>query len=441
MLGPVLQKISEDKAFIIHATNSLITRSLSALGIIILSFALATVNGAEGVGQVMLTLSILVGLSTVARFGFDTAILKHAGIAVHDKNYIDFVVIQQKAIKISGVLSTCISGVILLFEDTIASLLNLNLNLLVIAILLPLFSVMYIQAALMKALGRSIYAPIFELGGIAFVVSCVVLFMHAYEIHVGIENLFTVMACLVAGVVCLGFFSINKIVCQVFGSERHNTTSTQVTDLIRTLPDYASMSILSYLLQWGWLLLLGAMLTAEDVGVFSVVQRLAMAANIVLVVFNGILAPKIAALYAKKNNDDLQNLVKRSTVYMLLVSWPLLFTFIIFPREWLILFGDEFVYASSMLVLLACAQLVNIAAGSVGFILTMSGYQKIMRNISACAGLGGILMAALLIHYIDIYGAAVAYCCVVIAQNVTASYFVKKKIGFIPLISGRVFNA
>jgi len=49
----------------------------------------------------------------------------------------------------------------------------------------------------------------------------------------------------------------------------------------------------------------------------------------------------------------------------------------LFPVFVLNFFGEEFVAAAPLLVVLSLGQLINVATGSVGFLLLMSGHEKI----------------------------------------------------------------
>lgn len=97
------------------------------------------------------------------------------------------------------------------------------------------------------------------------------------------------------------------------------------------------------------------------------------------------------------------------------------------------LFGDEFLAAAPLLVVLSLGQMVNIATGSVGFLLLMSGHERTMKYITICSGTISIALLVFLSQSYGVLGAAWAMAIGMAIQNLTALYFVKRYLGFFPV--------
>ena len=67
---------------------------------------------------------------------------------------------------------------------------------------------------------------------------------------------------------------------------------------------------------------------------------------------------------------------------------------------------------------------VNVITGSVGFLLMMSGNERLLMNNIASSALISLLLSFMLIPHYGIIGAAVATAMSVIVRNIMASYFV-----------------
>jgi O-antigen/teichoic acid export membrane protein len=80
---------------------------------------------------------------------------------------------------------------------------------------------------------------------------------------------------------------------------------------------------------------------------------------------------------------------------------------VLFGRQILSLWGDRFEDAWLVLVLLAAAQLVNVATGTAGTVLIMGARQKVELANSIIALLLGLVLDVLLIPRLGILGAAV----------------------------------
>ena len=115
---------------------------------------------------------------------------------------------------------------------------------------------------------------------------------------------------------------------------------------------------------------------------------------------------------------------------MLLVSVPVTLFILLFP-EWLMsMFGDAFTAAATALMILTIGQFVNIATGSVGYLLSMTGNETKVRDNVVISGILSVALGIILIPYYGVIGAAIAYACGVASQNLLGVYQVKKYLGF-----------
>jgi O-antigen/teichoic acid export membrane protein len=188
--------------------------------------------------------------------------------------------------------------------------------------------------------------------------------------------------------------------------------------------------VLNQLISWSSQLLLGVNATADEVALFAVAQRTAMLTSFVLVAVNAIAAPKFAAMYSQGDMDGLRNVALWSVRLMLLAAVPALAFMLAFP-EWLMgLFGEAFRAGAAILVILAIGQFVNIATGSVGFLLSMTGHERVLRSNVL---IGALLAVGLGLWTIPAYGAiggAVATAVAVASQNLLGVYQVNRLLGF-----------
>jgi len=102
---------------------------------------------------------------------------------------------------------------------------------------------------------------------------------------------------------------------------------------------------------------------------------------------------------------------------------------VIFPKEILTLFGDEFDEAAIYLQILAIGQFINAITGSVGYLLSMSGNEKDLRNSSIISGLLVITLSLILVPKFNGLGAAIAVAISIAMQNLLAVHWVKKRLG------------
>lgn len=177
------------------------------------------------------------------------------------------------------------------------------------------------------------------------------------------------------------------------------------------------------------IIMLGWLSGSEDVGVYRVAVQGATLVVFSLQVANAVLAPQFSRLYAQGEMVKLQHLVTRSAQVILLVAMPVALVFILEGDVivgWV--FGVEFVEAHLPLAILAVGQLLNAGFGSAGFLLNMTGHERIAARILWQTALLNVALNAVLILLYGINGAAIATAISLIAWNFVLYRQVKGKL-------------
>jgi O-antigen/teichoic acid export membrane protein len=112
-----------------------------------------------------------------------------------------------------------------------------------------------------------------------------------------------------------------------------------------------------------------------------------------------------------------------------LVAIPVTFLMMIFPSQIMAIFGAEFAASGNVLRILLIGQFVNVACGSVGFLLIMSGNEKSFRNAIVLSVVSMSVLLLVLVPHLQEIGAAIANTVAVIVSNVMCIYYVKKRLG------------
>ncbi|MDN5864177.1 MAG: oligosaccharide flippase family protein, partial [Gammaproteobacteria bacterium] len=124
------------------------------------------------------------------------------------------------------------------------------------------------------------------------------------------------------------------------------------------------------------LIMLGTLNGAHDAGIYAIATRAAALVPFVAAAANMALAPRIARLYHAGDHALLQRMVTAAARRVFVATLPLALLLII-AAWWLLyyLFGEDFTPAARPMQILAGAQLVVVAFGSVGTILNMAGQE------------------------------------------------------------------
>jgi O-antigen/teichoic acid export membrane protein len=155
-------------------------------------------------------------------------------------------------------------------------------------------------------------------------------------------------------------------------------------------------------------LVVGTIAGPRAAGVYSVVEKGAGLIVLVLFAANMPLAPAIARMYANKDSVGLQHATERVAQATLIASAPIAAALAIFPGVYLGLFGGSFHTGATALVILAVAQLVNVAAGPAGNVLIMTGYERTAMVGVGVGLLANILLGIVLVPSLGVTGGAIA---------------------------------
>jgi len=201
-------------------------------------------------------------------------------------------------------------------------------------------------------------------------------------------------------------------------------------------------SSLTFIIAWTDILMLGIMGTERDVGIYTVAVRIAALTTLPLIAINTIAAPKFAEFYGKGDIKGLGKIAQQSTLLIFWISLPILLLCFAFPSFILGVFGSDFTAGVYALLLLVLGQFINAIAGSVGYILQMTGKHNMFKNIVLVATVINIVLNVLLIPKYGINGAAFASMVSIAFLNLTFVFYIYKYYGFltlyIPFLSSRV---
>ena len=168
----------------------------------------------------------------------------------------------------------------------------------------------------------------------------------------------------------------------------------------------------------------------EQLAILAVARRTAILTSFILMAVNLVVAPKFAALYKQGKTNELESIALQATRLMVLFALPIVGFMLLFP-EWLMwLFGEEYKAGANLLRILAVGQFINVMTGSVGFLLSMSGHERDLRNVVFICGPMAIILALILTPLYGVTGAAVATAIALASQNLLAVGMVKRRLGF-----------
>jgi O-antigen/teichoic acid export membrane protein len=167
-------------------------------------------------------------------------------------------------------------------------------------------------------------------------------------------------------------------------------------------------------------LMVGALRSAEEVGVYDVAALLSSHIPLFLMALNAVVFPKIGAAWHAGRKEEVAQLFALETRWVVMCSAPLFLALSLLRDPLMGLFGEGFGEGGAAIAVLSLAQLINASAGPVGGVLMMTDKERwVLFNTLL---LGGLNAAgnALLIPRWGIVGASISTACALACWNLVA---------------------
>jgi O-antigen/teichoic acid export membrane protein len=179
-------------------------------------------------------------------------------------------------------------------------------------------------------------------------------------------------------------------------------------------------------------LLVGALASSKQAAVYAALSRLVLLGTTALEAAGMAFAPYLAKFASDDDPDRLERFVRGATVYVVAFGWPFYLVAASYSSVLLHVFGSEYTIGASAMSVLALAGLVNVSTGNSTLLLMMSGHSRVqLGNAATVTGLN-LGLNVLLIPRFGMTGAAVAWACSILMNNVLAVWEGKRLLGVLP---------
>lgn len=373
----------------------------------VFTFIVARFIGAEIYGKYVYIFSILSFFSIFIRLGLDNGILY----------FIPKLRSENKKEEIENFITTTLffviiaSIIVILFlryfgAGWLSTILNKPEIYDGLRLMAPMLVLMGLQALIISIFKsyNSVKEFVFATNIIKPITQSILIIIFAY---VGYKFYGIVIAVSVGFILAIGFLLIklrDKIEKLNFGLDYLNDYKKVV---IYSAPIFLN-GVVAFFIQKTDIFMIGYFLTNIEVGVYDVALKVGTLSVFILTSFNTLFAPRISELYGKERMDQVEQLYKKITNYVISITFFLFLMILIFNQEIMLIFGREFLIGSTALVIIGLGQIVNAGVGSAGYMNMMTGNSQYELYISSVAIFLNVGLNYLMIPTMGINGAATA---------------------------------
>jgi len=405
---------------------TLFFRVLGAALALVSTIFFARILGALEFGILNLGLTTITIISLFVRSGLDNVALKQVSAYFPEQTQTSdgYIAAVLKVILKSGILFTVMIWVLAEFiAINIFDKPEFEETLKLLSFLIIPMSLSFVLSEINKALSRPKFSAFCHAVLPASITLILVLF-----ISVSNDNeLSRILIAIIIG------FVISTGICLYSLRENLISQNKKYLTCLNVLKEGLPMLLVSsgaLVMAWSDIIILGILSSADNIGIYSAASRVVMATTIILIAVNAITVPKYSNFYKKGDIASIEKLGRVSAaVLLLVVIFPT--TILMLFSDWVMLFfGEEYVAGAQILRILAVGQFVNVACGSVAYLLIMTGKERVLRNIYTATALLNILSSIIFLKLWGVEGVAYATSFSVILWNLWAAYAVKRHLGF-----------
>lgn len=429
-MRPFLARMDAPMKDLLRRTSTaMIMRVLRTLVSFVFNVILARSLGAEGLGVYVLAYTVTRIAHIVSKLGLHQAMLRFVASNAAQEDWAQVAGVYRMGVLICTAMGLVATGVVIALAPFFAQLFDsptLALPLRIMALTIIPWSLIFVHSHVLQAMERIGDSVFVETIGPPLVnIPTVIILTGAFGV-VGAAVSYVISNILV---LLLGYLLWRKATPKMRGVK--GTFNRKM--LLDTSMPLFWVDFTVLVLGMTDTLFLGYITTEEQVAIYETAKRVSILASSMLSAISVVAAPKFASMYAKGELDKLGRLARQSAKFATLVSIPYLAVFILAPGFVLGIFGPEFKDGGVALMILSLGEFVNAVTGSVGYLLIMTGHEKLMRNNALAMGVVKIILQIALIPVFGFVGAALAAFIASSARNLISVALVYWKLSIITI--------
>ena len=413
--------------------GSAITFFLRILGMAsgyVFSLLITRSYGANAWGMFSLTFTVFSFASILGTFGLDGAILRIIPELVV-KNQLVFLNAIYRRILILSIFSSLIISIVLYgFSEWIAIGLfqNISLKLWIeySALLIVPISICNINSQLLRGLKKIKEYVFLDMVARFLFPAIVFIIFKVCQIPINLVLCYFIGILIV---VLLSFLNLYRVIkrLEIQTNQEVNSWNNNQSLIGLAYPLLFS-STLIFLKGWIDTIMLGHYRPEAEVGIYNIFLKVSIIATIPITAINSIGMPKIGELFAKKDMGGLESVLKFSAGIIFLSTFIITIVIVLFHNKLLNFFGKDFTGDRLTFYLLLIAQNISAFGGSTGYILQMTGLQKVYKNSVLLTLFITLTSNYLLIPILGIQGAAISTIITTLCYNIFLAISVKKNL-------------
>lgn len=398
---------------------------------------LARLLGADQFGVYTIALAVMGVLQLLARQGFEIAasrfVGEYAGLAQWQL-LLGFV--NASRIFVLCGAAFCSAALLIvagLISDTLGD--GVLESLWLVTVILPIFTVLQLEAAIVRGMGRASIADI------------PTWILHPIVLVAGIAAAVVLGGAPARATTALAVFMVGAVVALVAQHAMMKRVLPPVvkeakpvyrwSEWMKAAPAMMLFAGSAVLLSQANTVMLGAMSSAAEAGIYNIAVRIAGILQLITFCYIAAIGPVAARLHANGDHLELERITSLGARAVFAVALAASAVLVIAGEPILSIFGDEFSGGYYALLVLVAGQLFWAATIQAGVLLNMTGHHNLSGKILIAAAAVNFGLCAILVPEYGSLGASIATTVAIVLWNGAMAWAAARRVGIKSWLSFR----
>lgn len=399
-------------------------RAGASLGNLLLILVVARMYEIEVVGVVSLAIATGLGVSTVSRLGFDVAAIKHLPPLIANGRW---PAVRAFYASFGSRTVLLLTFVLMLWGVTE---LGRKTDWISVVVLSSGMTSLAFMSALVKSMLKPVASSAYELGYPMLFATVVLL---AAEHYAGKQFSAVDVLRLISGAVAAYVIVAGIVLGSTIARSRREESRASNSIDFRTAHiesiSFFLITLAGYFYAQGYVWLAGQLFDLTSVAFVAIAARLVLAVNFSMMIANTIYNPRFSLAVGRRDFENVEILASQSLRMMLAISALPCALLIVCPTWILGFFNIQSDVASNCLVMMAAAQLVNVATGNASAILNLTGGEQLVRNTVLVHVAAAIVVSVIGAGWFGVDGVVGTFAAALASQNVMLVVILRQRYG------------
>ncbi|MEE9352102.1 MAG: oligosaccharide flippase family protein [Thiotrichaceae bacterium] len=357
-------------------------------------------------GDLRMLLTLVTGVALLSRIGVEQLLVKEVA-SIDTEQQAFGTLFLKRSYAIVFITSVLFILLWMLFSPVLKSTLfgeiSLN-NLMIASIGVLFFNIVTINSFYLKALRKPSASALVQnaLPAVSFLL-LIFIFWKDFPLNQQYINLYT------ASTIVAGLVSLLVIIPWVQRQTSPDITKQvpKLKTLVKSSLPLAPISLFSFLMLWSDTLMVGALLSNEEVGLYSTAASISFLSLFILGALDATIYPRLLSL-CKNNPHQVKAFFWKATALVIVGLLLVTLVMALFAKPALSLFGPEFQQATTVLLILLAAQWLRATSLTFSFMFIIKERVRFLNITLVIALIINLVANYSLIHSHGMQGAAIA---------------------------------